>query len=322
MDRRAFIAIGLAAVAAGRATAQEAAPPLATRIKMTTTAGPDLKKIEAWYTEWLGLKVRERGKVSAAAAKSWGAPKAAGRSYVLMSSDGSPDVFLRAVENDAVPGYAPMTTWGWNSWEIIVDDIEKVNATMKASPFRIVGGPAPLKSTRSIVAMQVRGPADEILYLTCETGDREKSILPVPKTLIDRPFILVVAGPEIEKLRDWYADTFRMAKGPINNTVVEIIAEAQGMPLDTPRPLTLLRMRERGNMLELDGYVGGKGARPRPPGQLPPGNAMASFAVASLDTIKVPFIAPPAKLPGAAYNGRRSATLLGVAGEPVELIEE
>ena len=320
MLRRHFIAGGLAALSTP-ALAQGTPTPLAARIKMATTAGPDVKKIEAWYTEWLGYKVREKGKVDAATAKSWGAPKTAGKPYVLMSSDGSPDVFLRAVETDTPAGYAPLTTWGWNSWEIIIDDIEAVNAKMKQSPFKIIGGPAPLKSTKSIVAMQVIGPANEVLYLTCETGDRAKSILPTPKSLIDRPFILVVAGPDIEKLRDWYADLFQMAKGPINNTVIEIIAQAQGIPLDTPRPLTLLRMSQHGNMLELDGYVGGKGVRPRATGQLPPGNAMASFNVASLDAIKAKFISPPKKLSGLAYGGKRAATVLGVGGEPVELIE-
>jgi hypothetical protein len=254
-------------------------------------------------------------------AKSWGAPKAEGRPYVLMSSDGSPDVYLRAVETDAVPGYMPMTTWGWNSWVIIIDDIDAVFAKMKTSPFKIIGEPAPLKTTASIHAMQVIGAANEVLYLTTQTGDRSASRLPIPKSLVDRPFILVVAYSEIEKLRDWYADAFQMTRQPVTMTTVDIISRAQGLPADTPRPLSLLAMADHGNMLELDGYVGGKGARPRPPGQLPPGNAMATFEVANLAAVKAPFIAPPAALPGAAYGGKRSATVLGPGGEPIELIE-
>ena len=75
MERRTFIAGSLAL--ATPAFGQTAPTPIASRIKMITTAGPDLKKIEEWYTGAFDLKVRERGKVSAAAAKSWGAPKAA-----------------------------------------------------------------------------------------------------------------------------------------------------------------------------------------------------------------------------------------------------
>ncbi len=320
MERRTFIA-GSLALAGTPAFAQTAPTPTAARIKIITTAGPDLKKIEDWYTGAFDLKVRERGKVSAAAANSWGAPKAAGRGYILMSSEGSPDVFWRAVETDIPAGYAPMTTFGWNSWEIIVDDPQAAFEKMKKSPFRYIAGPNPLKSTKSIVASQFEGPAKEVFYLTCETGDRTKSILPTPKGLIDRPFILVVAAPDIEKLRDWYADLFQMAKGNINTTQVEIIARAQGNPDDTPIQLSMLRMSQHGNMLELDGYTKSKGARPRSAGQLPPGNSMASFNVTSLDAIKATFITPPAKLEGAAYGGKRSATVMGIAGEPVELIE-
>lgn len=323
MERRHFLAASgaMGMSVAGSVHAQETQQPLAQRIRIATTAGPDAKKIEAWYTQYLGYKTRESGKVSAEMAKSWGTPKAAGRAYVLMSSDGSPDVYLRAVETDAVAGYEPMTTWGWNSWEIIIDDIDAVNAKMKASPFKIIGPPAPLKSTASIHAMQVIGPASEVLYLTTETADRTKSRLPIPHSLVDRPFIMVVAHGDIEKLRDFYADAFQMARQPINNTSVDIISRAQGLPLDSPRTISLLALAAHGNMMELDGYTGGKGVRPRADGQLPPGNAMATFAVTSLDAIKVPFLAPPMKLPGAAYGGKRSATIMGPGGEPLELIE-
>lgn len=75
--------------------------------------------------------------------------------------------------------------------------------------------------------------------------------------------------------------------------------------------------------MEIDGYVKpGLGPRPRAPGELPPGNAIASFSVPDLDAIKVQFIQPPTVLEGAAYGGARSATFIGPTGELTELIEE
>src|SRR5436305_1162537 len=130
MLRRAMLAGSAAMVTAGLTrpvTAQ--APPnesLIQRIKMATTGAPDVKKVEEMYTKWLDFKVIERGKVSAALARSWGAPKTAGRPYVTMSSAGTPDVFFRAVEVDAVPGYKGMTTWGWNAFECIVEHPDPV----------------------------------------------------------------------------------------------------------------------------------------------------------------------------------------------------
>jgi hypothetical protein len=54
---------------------------------------------------------------------------------------------------------------------------------------------------------------------------------------------------------------------------------------------------------------------------LPPGNSLVSLAVRSLDEIRADWIVPPQDLPGAVYGGRRSATVVGPAGEYVELIE-
>ena len=133
----------------------------------------------------------------------------------------------------------------------------------------------------------------------------------------------MVAHGDSEVQRNWYADTFQMNRAPINPAAVGIILKAQGLPLDTKGgTIALLSMNDRGNMLELDGYVGGsKGPRPRADGQLPPGNSMATFEVSSLGAIKAPFVSPPARLQGAAYGGKRSAVILGPGGEPVELIE-
>ena len=297
----------------------QAPAPLLTRVKMATIGAPDVGKIESLYTKYLGLTVREKGKVSAAMAESWGAPKAAGQPFVTMSSDGSPDVAFRAVSTPAVKGYRPMTTWGWNAFEVIVDDIDKLDATLKSSPFKIIGEPHSLGGTfASIKAMQVMGPAGEVLYLTTETGDRQKSNLPIPKAQVDRPFIFILAGSDVGVLRDFYANTFAMKTFPNFDGALLPAAKAMGLPADHAFPLTLVRAAERGNTIELDAYPATAKARPRAAGQLPPGNALASMNVNSLDGLKVSFITAPKAL----YGPKRAATFVGPAGELMELIEE
>jgi catechol 2,3-dioxygenase-like lactoylglutathione lyase family enzyme len=317
---RGLIAALLVVFGAAAALAQPAEPtPLISRIKMATIGAPDVAKVEDWYTRHLDFKVREKGKVSAAMAASWGAPKSAGRPFVLLSSDGSPDVFIRAVGIDAVPGFKPQTTLGWNAFEIIIDDIDKVNAKMKGSPFTIIGEPHSLGGPfASIVAMQVVGPAGEVLYLTTETGDRAKSTLPEPKALVDRPFIFILAGHDVDALSAFYGGNFAMKVRARFDGPVALAAKAQGLPEDHVFGLGLVRAAERGNNIELDGYPPSAGPRPRADGQLPPGNAMASFNVNSLDGLKVKFVAAPAKL----YGPKRAATFVGPAGEITELIEE
>ena len=91
--------------------------PKITRVKMGTTAAPDLQPIEDWYNQWLGYAVVERGNISESLAASWAAPGIAGNPYILMRPESGADVYIRAVQSEAVAGYKPLTTFGWNSWE-------------------------------------------------------------------------------------------------------------------------------------------------------------------------------------------------------------
>ena len=49
---------------------------------------------------------------------------------------------------------------------------------------------------------------------------------------------------------------------------------------------------------------------------------MVSFSVENLDQLRVEFIAPPTRLGGGSYQGRRAATIVGPVGELAEWIEE
>jgi hypothetical protein len=239
-----------------------------------------------------------------------------------MSSDASPDVFIRAVQAPAAPDYRPLTTYGWNAIEIIVDNPESLRERLRAAPFTVIGEPKPLNGYPSIHAFQVRGRCGEVLYLTAETGDRSKSMLPPPGGTVGRVFIMVVAGPDIEKQLDWYSRNFAMARTAVRDRPVGVLQRAQGKPDDATFPLTTLRLANSGNLIELDGYGAGTGARAAPAGALPPGIAIASFGVRNLGDLQLDFIRPPAIQRGAAYGGHRSATARGAAGELVELIEE
>ncbi|MBL8643484.1 MAG: hypothetical protein JNK21_06090, partial [Rhodospirillaceae bacterium] len=216
----ALSGFAFAQTAPAPAAAPAAAPaptptPLITRIKIATIGAPNVAEIEKLYGEWLDYKVVEKGKVSEAMAKSWGAPKNAGRPYILMNSVGTKDVFIRAVEIDPVPGYKAMTTFGWNSIEILVEDPDKVFEKLSKSPFKHVGGPKNLNPPfNSIRATQFKGPAEEILYLTAEQGDHAKSPLPPAASFVDRPFIMVLAGPNADDIMKFYMDTFLMRGGP------------------------------------------------------------------------------------------------------------
>ncbi|MEY3137174.1 MAG: hypothetical protein RL580_906 [Pseudomonadota bacterium] len=306
--------------------ATAAAPqPQLLRIRMATFSAADLDAVERDYGRWLGYKVRERGVVSMELAGSWGAPRATGRAYLLMSSDAAPDVFIRAVQASpaalALP-YRPLTTFGWNGIELIVDDPDGLHAKLKDSPFRVIGEPAPLGAYPSIRAFQVVGPSGEVLYLTAETGDRSRSLLPLPNGEVGRIFIMVVAGPDIEALLDFYTTPFGLTRNKPRSVPVGVVIRAQSLAPGTGLPLTTTRLAQHGNLIEFDGYSPNAGPRPMPEGDLPLGIVSTSFAVRKLDELKLNSLAPPKRLPGLAYGGNHAASVRGPAGEWVELIEE
>lgn len=324
IPRRTLLQWGLAAGAwPGLANALSRKPEvpavsLVRRIKMATVGAPDVAKLVDWY-KWIDYQVVEEGKVDTALAESWGAPASAGRAYATLAPEHGGDVFIRAVEIDPVPGYRAMTTFGWNSIEIIIDDVYKLAEALEGSPFEVIGEPHSLGGNfASIHAMQVLGPAQEVLYLTCETGDRAKSTLPLPKSFVDRPFIMILAGPDLEAMASFYVDNFAMGRIPNFSSPVEMIARAQGLPEDHVFKLGLLRGAERGNNIELDEYPPSATSRPRSEGQLPPGVAMTTFSVDDLDAFDLPYITKPAR----HYRTGRAATFVGPAGELTELTEE
>jgi len=304
-------------IPSSQTSAQETAVPKVNRFKMATIGVPDLDAIPTLYKEWLGYEVVGRGNVDTDIAASWGTPNSAGRPYVIMQPESGADVYIRAVEIDPVPDYKATTTWGWNAIEIICDDPDAVYKKLIDSPFTHLGGPAGLTNYPSIRATQFKGIAEDVLYLTAETGDRTNSLLPRAGAFIGRIFIMVVAGPDIQALQDFYADAFDMERGPVRNSPVDLINVAQGLPLGSERPLTTLRLAQHGNLFELDGYGDHTGPRPSNEGQLPPGVAITSVTVKNLGDIKLDFITEPI----AAYHSR-AATVVGPAGELLELIEE
>lgn len=313
-------AIGL--LAAALLLPAAVAEPLLQRFRAATITTDDLAAVERDYATALGYVVRERGRVPRDLARSWGTPKAGGQPYVLMSPDAAPDVFVRAVRSPRVPGYRPLTTYGWNAIEIVVDDTDATYAAFQGQPFRVIGEPANLSGYPSIRAFQVEGRAQEVLYLTSETGDRTRSPLPPPNGPIGRIFIMVVAGPQPQQLVDWYADKFNMARGTLRDRPVGVLQRAQGLPPDRLLPLTTMRLAQQGNLLELDGYSENAGPRPVRRGHLPPGIAITTMSVRSLDAVDLPFIAPPRVRGGPLYGGRRAATARGPAGELVEIVED
>ena len=318
LSRKQFLTLAGAAALVGPSPLRaQASTTVMSRIKYATLGAPNLDAVEQAYTKWLGHTVVERSTVSEKIARSWGTPKMAGRPFVLMRPMNGEDVIIRAVETEAIPGYKPMTTLGWNAFEIIVNDVDDLHSRlMDGSPFAHIGGPANLGGGSSIRASQYIGPAGEVLYFNCETGDRDKSNLPLPGEDVGRTNIVILASKDLDETMPIYRAAFGLGQGFVMPTANQLVAEAQGLTEEAKFRLGFITLRERGNAIHFDEYTDGSALRQAADGMLPQACAMVSFNVDNLDAVDADFVAEPIT----EYRGR-SAVFRGPAGELVELIE-
>jgi catechol 2,3-dioxygenase-like lactoylglutathione lyase family enzyme len=288
-------------------------------IVAVTIAAPDLRSIEAAYSQHLRYEVVERGVLSQELADAWQAPNIRGRKYLLMRPQSGEPVFLRFVESPKVGGYAPLLTQGWNSTEILVEDPDKLAEQLARSPFRIVGPPRPLTMNPKVRAMQVIGPADELLYLTRIPPGGSIFNLGSAKTWVDRVFIVVLGGPDMAAMQTFYRDVLAMPVTEASPSVVNVVNDAHQRAPDATTPLSIVRFPSS-FLIELDEYPPAARARPSIAGELPPGMALVSFVFDALPDRQFPWIVAPQTRWAAPYLGRKVGLLRGAAGELIELV--
>jgi len=283
-------------------------------IVIVTLTVLNLAPVEEAYHNDLGYQEVARGAISEELSSAWNTPAAQGRDFLLMKPASNAEVYLRFVEGPEVDGYAPLTTFGWNATELLVTDPDALAAKLEGSAFRIVGPPKDLWAAPNAPrAMQTLGPGNEILYLT-RNGNFET------KTFVDRVFIMVVGGPSMDGFRDFYSSKLKLSIGDATPFPISVISNAQGLPAETTYPLALGQVSPA-FLIEFDEYPDTVKPRPVPTGDLPPGTAMVSFYVDSLDLIDVAWNAPPRPIREFPYAGRRAGVTVGPAGEWIELIE-
>jgi hypothetical protein len=286
-------------------------------LAVTMTVG-DLKPIESAYSQYLGYKVVERGKVDAASAAVWGAPLVAGHDFIVMQPESGAPHYLRFVVTAPYPDYEPFRTYGWNSTELLVSDVDQLAGRLRSSPFQIVGEPRNLSTTDDIKAMQVMGPAREFLYLT--TIKDPKHPLGQAKSFVDRMFIVINGGRDMDALLKFYGEVLGAATTAPIPVRMSALNKIHGLDSETKHPLATAKLNGP-FMVELDQYPAGVKDRHVRSGDLPPGTAMVTVATPSIAAIKAAPVAPAARLKGLIAGGSRAAVIKGPSGELLELVE-
>ena len=294
-------------------------------MRAATLSVADLNRSIDIYCEWLDYSVEELGELDATLASSWGCPKAAGKRYAILRPASGRDIFIRFVENRVHPDYVALRTYGWAAIEICVQDVLKVNERMERSPFEIIGPPKELDGLPAIYPMQVKGPDQEIVYLTQIREDLPAFDLPRAEALIDRLFILVMACSDMKASLNWLVEHVDFAIGRDHMEIVyTMLANAFGLPHEEQHVISTM-VHEKDVFLELDQMPPQATARPGYDGELPQGIAIGSFIHPDFDALaakcKDIWISEPTIHGSPVYGGKRSATVRALDGTLVEMIE-
>ncbi|WOE75389.1 VOC family protein [Alterisphingorhabdus coralli] len=281
---------------------------------------PDLEAAIRDYRDVLGLELRQSGALDEALALSWGCPQSAGRPMAVLGPASGADCTFRLVEQADHPDFRPTTSFGWAAYELTVQQVFGWPERLNGSGFDIVGPPKELEGMPFFVPMQVLGLGREMLYLNEVRENMPSCDLPKAQSLVDHIFICILATPDREAAVQWYVNKLGLEAADTHNLAYSMINKAFDLPEDFRTDLTMV-LKGRMTILEVDDYPPQATARPRHDGMLPPGNALVTLAVDSLDYLNLDWITPPAAYDAMPCNGRRAATVVGLSGELLELVE-
>lgn len=290
-------------------------------ILMVTIMASDLATVERAWRDELSYRAVDQGPLPPALAASWDAPALADRPYLIMQPASGEPVFLRFIEEPSGRDYQPLKTEGWNAVEILVQDPDGLAEALAGSRrFKVVGPPRYLTDQQNIKAMQVLGPAGELIYFT-DVGSPQQSGfgLQPARTWVDRVFIMVVGARDLSSLRDFYSAALGLPTTAPVPYRIGVLSQAYGLPDETLHKLSIAQLSDR-FLLELDEYPAAAQPAPSPAGSLPLGIAMVSFEVDEWRP-DLPWIAAPGPRAGFPYEGRQAGVLTGAAGEYIELVE-
>ncbi|WP_448586923.1 hypothetical protein [Thermaurantiacus sp.] len=287
-----------------------------------TVNAPDFPAARTDYTRELGFEVVEEGRISPDLARSWGAPAQVGAPYALLAPPGGGSGgFLRLVGGTAVPAFRPLSSYGWAAFEIAVEDGPALHARLDTAAFRVLGPPKPVPGFTAFIPFQVAGRSGEVLYLNTVLEERTAGLdLPKAKAPVDSMFIAVLAAEDRARTVAFHVAALGFEEGESFTIPYSVINGSFGLPEDHLTTITMTKVG-RTPASEIDQYPQAALDRPRSPGELPPGNALVTFAIRSLDAVRAPFIEPPAVREGPLYRGARVATLIGPSSERIELVE-
>lgn len=288
-------------------------------LRAATVTVASLDRSIELYTRYLGYRVIETGTIASELAESWGASDVTGHAYAVLQPASGHDIFLRFVEQEPMPGFKALRTYGWNAIELCVTDVMNVYARLKDSPFEIIGPPRENPGLANIHPMQIKGPDEEVVFLTQINADTPPYKLPRAKSLIDQVFIMVIGCRDMVAATTWFEMTLGLERGEDLEIAYTMLAKAYGKDLSTQYRLTTVT-HDCDVFLEVDQYPPEATIRPKHNGMLPPGCAITTFWHPDLDLVQQAQNKTAQMHTGALYAGKKSMVLEGPDNALIEVV--
>lgn len=293
------------------------------RIEIATLCVSDISICISAYTDLLDYQVIDEGELPQSLAAAWSTPDMTGMPYALLQPSSGAEVYLRFIETGRSGGYWPPVTQGWIATEILTTDPDALLEKLQGSAFTHIGGPGDLyPHPKSARALQMAGPAGELMYFTRILPGGSRFGLHGAKTFVDRPFIMVTGGTSMDEIHGFYGGVLGLRVTEPSPFVIGQMSRVLGVDPRTAYPVSLARIPGRSFLIELEELPPYIERRHVPEGQLPEGLAMVSFKSAPLDELNLNYRAEPRRIDIPPYNGRKVAVIEGPAGEWLELIED
>lgn len=286
-------------------------------IRCVTVTAPDLKQVEACYTEYFNYEVLGWKELSRELADLWHCPALAGHAMLTLAPAAGAECVFRFIETATDADYVPFSTYGWNAAEIMVQNVDALAERLQASDFEIIGEPANLSFSDDIRAMQVLGPGRELLYLTEFKKQLPGLEVPDARCAVDRVFIVILGGPSMVGLQNFYHTKFGVPGAAPVDSRVKGMSAAFGNSPDHRYPIAALPLNGR-TLIEVDEMPPQATPRPVGEGSWPAGIAMVSFT----GVLRVPSRLDPVKETLAPYEANSAVNVVtGSAGEIIEVIQ-
>ncbi|MFO1427679.1 MAG: hypothetical protein U1F11_12070 [Steroidobacteraceae bacterium] len=154
--------------------------------------------------------------------------------------------------------------------------------------------------------MQVVGLAGEAIYLTSFKEKMAEFDVPEARHFVDRVFIVILGGPSVAELNDFYSRHFGVPKAQATPAVISVLSRAHGMSPDTRHDLAALPLQGR-KRIEADTMPRAMLAAPVRRRRAAAGHRDDRWPSASTGCPTKRGIALPRSWPLAPYHGRRGA---------------